>query len=331
VAFADALGPRRFLTELPALGGALIIWSLFAILAGPAFMGAQGAAAYLNAAAPLGIIAVVVALLMIGGEFDLSVGSTIGLCGMALMLLVVRAGWPFWTALPVIFALAGFVGFINGWLVVKTGLPSFLVTLAMLFVGRGLTIAGTRGLAGRTQLGGLGVADGSLAHTLFGSGLPGGLHVTTAWWIGLVLIAGWFLQRSRFGNWVFAVGGHADAARNAGVPVARVKITLFIATAMAAALVAVLQAVRYDGADALRGEAMEFRAIVAVVIGGTLLTGGYGTVLGAALGALIFGMVQQGIVLTGTDADWFQVLLGVLLLVAVLANHSLRKRLLGTA
>ena len=294
-------------------------------------MGAQGAAAYINAAAPLGIIAVAVALLMIGGEFDLSVGSTIGLCGMALMLLVVHAGWPFWAAVPVVFLLAAAIGFINGWLVVKTGLPSFVVTLAMLFVGRGLTIAGARGLTGRTQLGGLDVRAESFAHRLFGSDLPGGLHVAAAWWLGLVVIAGWYLQRTRFGNWVFAVGGHADAARNAGVPVARVKITLFIATAMAAALVAVLQAVRYDGADALRGEAMEFRAIVAVVIGGTLLTGGYGTVIGAGLGALIFGMVQQGIVLTGTDADWFQVLLGVLLLVAVLANHSVRKRLLGTA
>ena len=330
MAFADRLATRRILTELPALGGAVLIWALFAILAGPAFMGAQGAAAYLNAAAPLGIIVVAITLLMIAGEFDLSVGSTIGLCGMTLMLLVVHAHWPFWAALPLIFLLGAAVGFVNGWLVVTTGLPSFLVTLAMLFVGRGLTIAGTRMITGRTQLGGLAVPDGTLARTFFGSDLPGGMQVTVFWWLLLVLAAGWWLQRTRFGNWIFAVGGHADAARNAGVPVPRVKVTLFVAAGLAAALVAVLQAVRYDGADALRGEAMEFRAIVAVVIGVTLLTGGYGSVLGAALGALIFGMVQQGIVLTGTAADWFQVLLGVLLLVAVLANHSFRKRLVGS-
>jgi simple sugar transport system permease protein len=164
---------------------------------------------------------------------------------------------------------------------------------------------------------------------LFHRDLPGGIHVTVVWWLLLVVVGGWCLQRTRFGNWIFAVGGHSDAARNAGVPVPRVKVTLFIWTALAAALVAIIQAVRYDGADALRGESTEFRAIVAVVMGGTLLTGGFGSVLGAALGALIFGMVQQGIVLTGTDADWFQVLLGVLLLVAVLANHSVRKRLAG--
>jgi simple sugar transport system permease protein len=131
---------------------------------------------------------------------------------------------------------------------------------------------------------------------------------------------------TRFGNWIFAAGGGAEAARKMGVPVARVKITLFVVTAMAAGLVAVIQAVRFTGADALRGEQQEFRAIIAAVIGGTLLTGGYGSALGAVLGALIFGMVQQGIVITGVDADWFQVFLGVVLVGAVMVNNFVRRR-----
>ncbi len=319
------------LAELPALAGALLIWLLFAVLAGRSFTSADGLAAYLNAAAPIGILAVPVALLMMGGEFDLSIGSIIGLCSMTLLLLVTEAGWPLWAALLASATLAALVGLANGWIVVRTGLPSFLVTLAMMFVARGLTIAVTRLATGRTQLGGLQRADDAAwARALLGSDF-GNVQISVVWWLLLVALGSWCLLRTRFGNWILATGGAAEAARNAGVPVARVKIRLFVCTALAAALVAALQAVRYDGADALRGELQEFRAIVAVVIGGTLLTGGSGTVVGAALGALVFGMVQQGIVLTGADADWFQVLLGVLLLSAVLANHTLHKRLLARA
>jgi simple sugar transport system permease protein len=163
-----------------------------------------------------------------------------------------------------------------------------------------------------------------------GGDLVGPLQVSILWWIGLAALATWVLLRTRFGNWIFATGGAPEAARKLGVPVARVKIVLFILTALAACLVAVIQAVRFAGADALRGEQQEFRAIIAVVIGGTLLTGGYGSAVGAVLGALIFGTVQQGIVITGVDADWFQVFLGSLLVAAVLVNNFVRSRVAGT-
>jgi simple sugar transport system permease protein len=127
------------------------------------------------------------------------------------------------------------------------------------------------------------------------------------------------------------VGGSPDAARNAGVPVHRVKVSLFIATSLAAAFIGITQAVRFTGADALRGTGQEFNAIIAAVIGGTLLTGGYGSAIGAALGALVFGMVQQGIVITGADADWFQVFLGAMLIAAVLVNDWTRRRALSAA
>jgi simple sugar transport system permease protein len=286
----------------------------------------DGTAAVLNAAAPLGILAIAVALLMIAGEFDLSIGSIIGAAGMTVVLLTRHFDWPLWPAIGAAIALSLAIGFGNGLLVVRTGLPSFIVTLGTLFALRGLTIALSRQLTRRTQLGGLDQVPGyEAARILFASELYGPFLAPIAWWLGLAALATWILLRTRSGNWIFAAGGAPEAARKMGVPVARVKIALFMTTALAACLVAVSQAVRFTGADALRGEQQEFRAIIAAVIGGTLLTGGYGSAIGAVLGALIFGMVQQGIVITGVDADWFQVFLGAMLVAAVLVNSFIRR------
>ncbi len=316
--------------ELAAVGGAVLVWGVFALLAGDTFVSAAGTAAFLNTSAPLGILAVAVALLMISGEFDLSVGSVVGAAGMSLLLLTDHFGWTFWpaVALTVVFSLG--VGLANGYLVVRTGLPSFIVTLASLFVLRGLTIGTSRLLTGRTQLGGLREVEGyEGARLLFASTPIATIQAAVLWWLACGLLGIWLLRHTAFGNWILATGGGARAARNAGVPVDRVRILLFMGTALAACLVAVIQAVQFGGADALRGQTLEFRAIIAVVIGGTLLTGGYGSVLGAIFGALIFGMVQQGLVITGVDADWFQVFLGVMLLLAVLFNHAVRTRIVG--
>jgi simple sugar transport system permease protein len=133
-------------------------------------------------------------------------------------------------------------------------------------------------------------------------------------------------MRTRFGNWIFASGGEANAARNMGVPVARTKITLFIMTALAAALFATIQVLVTGSADTLRGNLKEFEAIIAVVIGGTLLTGGYGSAIGAMFGALIFGVVQMGIFYTGIDTDWFKLFMGAMMVIAVLFNSYVRAR-----
>ena len=324
---------RRLLArpDFTALVGAVLVWIVFAVAAGPAFRSLDATAAILNASAPLGILAVAVALLMIGGEFDLSVGSMIGLAGMTLMILTVELGWGLLPAVVATFALAAVLGAANGLLVVRTGLPSFIVTLGTLFIFRGLTIAGSRAVAGRTQIGGLDEVEGfGWAGALFGSTPVGPFRVSVLWWLGSAALGVWILRRTRWGNWIFGTGGSAEAARNLGVPVTRVKVGLFVTTALAAALVAVIQAVRFTGADALRGELQEFRAIIAVVIGGTLLTGGYGSATGAVVGALIFGMVRQGIVIAGVDADWFQVFLGGVLVAAVVLNDYIRRRAVRT-
>ena len=319
--------------ELAAVAGVVVVWVFFAVVAGDTgFLSLRGVATYLEVSAELGIIATAVALLMIGGEFDLSVGSVIGASGMLLTILCVQLGWSIYAAFVAVAAFAVAAGLFNGILVIRTGLPSFIVTLATLFVFRGATIGGTRLVTGRTQLGGLQEAAGyDVARSIFAGEIPlagTDFPVSIVWWLALAALATWILMRTPFGNWIFGTGGDVKAARSVGVPTNSVKVALFVATALCAALVGVMQAVAFSGADVLRGELREFHAIIVVVIGGTLLTGGYGSAIGAVFGALIFGMVRQGIVFSGVDADWFQVFLGGMLLLAVLVNHMVRKRIL---
>ncbi|MGE3799249.1 MAG: ABC transporter permease, partial [Thermomicrobiales bacterium] len=294
----------------------------------------RGTASYLEVGAELGILAVFVSLLMIGGEFDLSLGSTIGASGMIIALMSAQYGYNMWVGIGLGLVFAVLVGITNGVLVLKTGLPSFIVTLAMLFMIRGATTGMTLRITNRTQVGGLKDLPGyqsasnifGYEYRIFGASFSG----TIIWWLILTLIAGWVLLRTRFGNWVTGVGGNNQAARNVGVPVSLVKIILFIGTAVSAWLLATIQVISAGSADVLRGEFKEFYAIVAAVIGGTLLTGGYGSVIGAALGALIFGMVQQGIVYAGVDGQWFDFVLGAMLLSAVLVNRFVRMRAVST-
>jgi simple sugar transport system permease protein len=327
------------LLVLPGTGAVLItilIWIFFAIVAsGNNFVSMSATAAILNRAAPLGILAIAVALLMIGGEFDLSIGSIVGFASMAIMLFATESaaggyGWPLWLAVVMALIVSLVVGAANGLLVVSTRLPSFIVTLGSLFILRGLAIAITRQRTNRTQLGNLDeVAGFGFFDTLFGSDIRlfgASFDVAILWWVGLVVVATWILIRTEWGNWIFGTGGAEEAARNVGVPTSRVKIILFMATAFAGFLVALIQAVQFTGADALRGRLQEFNAIIAVVVGGTLLTGGYGSAVGALFGALAFATLQQGVIIWGVDADWFQVFVGGLLVVAVVFNNYIRQR-----
>src|ERR687896_1077203 len=318
---------RSWLTrpELAAIAGSILVFVFFAILAGDSgFLTLGGAASYLAVAAQLGIVSVPVAMLMIAGEFDLSVGSMVGAAGMIIAIAVSQYGWPLWAAVLLSFVVAFGVGFFNGYVVIRTGLPSFIVTLGMLFALRGLTIGFARLLTGRTQIG-LGDSGSVVMQTLF-AGSIGDFPVSIIWWFALAVLGTYVLQRTVFGNWIFGAGGDANAARNVGVPVSRVKITLFMCTAASAALLATIQVLDAASADVLRGTLLELQAIAAAVIGGVLLTGGYGSVIGALFGALIFGMVQQGIFFTGVSTDWFQVFVGVMLLIAVMFNNVIRRR-----
>lgn len=313
--------------ELGAVAGAVLVFVFFAVVAGDrGFLTSTGTISYLEVSAQLGILAVPVAMLMIAGEFDLSIGSMVAAAGILIAIPIAEFGWPLWAALLLAFAVSLVVGFLNGYLVIKTGLPSFIVTLASLFILRGATIGFTRLITGRTQVGGLRTeTDGTFLAAIL-AGEVAGIPVSIFWWLGLAALGTYILLRTTFGNWIFGTGGAPVAARNVGVPVDRVKIILFMATAASATLLAAITVLDAGSADVLRGELREFQAIIASVIGGVLLTGGYGSVIGPLFGALIFGMVSQGIFFTGVNTDWFQVFLGVMLLLAVIVNNFIRQR-----
>jgi simple sugar transport system permease protein len=322
---------RRLLNrpELGAVAGAILVWILFTILAGDrGFLTVAGTATYLEVAAQVGIVASAVALLMIAGEFDLSVGSMVGAASMIMAITIAEFGWPVWLAVTASFAFALAVGFLNGWIVTRTRLPSFIVTLGTLFILRGVTIGVTRTLTGRTQVPGVHAAtEGDLIKEIFTFQIAG-FDAVILWWLLLAAVATWVLMRTRFGNWIFGAGGSPVAARNVGVPVSRVKIILFMATAASAALLAVIQVLTFGSGDVLRGEQKEFEAIITAVIGGTLLTGGYGSAIGAVFGALTLGMTKQGLFFAGISSDWYLAFLGLLLLSAVLVNNWVRSRAL---
>jgi simple sugar transport system permease protein len=338
--------------EFAALAGAVMVFLVFGLAAGNSGMfNLDGVMNWSQVAAYLGIIAVGACLLMIAGEFDLSIGSMIGFAGMMVALPTMYFHVPI--ELSIVFAFVGsmLLGALNGYLVMRTRLPSFIVTLAFLFILRGLTLALSVMFADRTIISGVGdvAAQSWLAHTLFqgvafksvfvslghmglvkmldnGVPLVPGIPKVILWWFALAAVCAFTLAKTRTGNWIFAVGGDANAAKNVGVPVRRVKISLFVLTAFCSCLYAVLQVCDIGSAAADRGLQAEFEAIIAAVIGGTLLTGGYGSVIGACFGALIFGVVQIGITYTNIDSDWFRVFLGVMLLFAVLFNHYVRSR-----
>lgn len=343
--------------EFGAIAGTLLVVAIFLLAAGDSGMfSAEGTVNWGTVAGFLGIIAVGAALLMIAGEFDLSVGSMIGFAGMMVAIPILEWGWAPSAAVVFAFACAMALGWLNGWLVIKTGLPSFIVTLAFFFILRGLSLAVAVLLTGKTILSSSGdivlqeamladpvvsalfhghvltglfdslAAAGWMAARDDGTALAIGVPKVVVWWFLLTAAGAFVLARTRAGNWIFAVGGDANAAKNVGIPVARVKIGLFMFTAFCATLFAVLQVADAGSAAADRGLQKEFEAIIAAVIGGCLLTGGYGSVIGAAFGALIFGMVQIGIGYTSIDNNWYRVFLGVMLLAAVLFNNYIRRR-----
>ncbi|TME14123.1 MAG: ABC transporter permease [Chloroflexi bacterium] len=322
---------RRLLIrpETGAVVGSIAVWIFFAIVAGSSgFTSSRGTSSYLSVSAELAILAIPVALLMIGGEFDLSVGSTVGATGMVIAILSTQYGWNVWAAIVVALIFAVLIGMVNGYLVMRTRLPSFIVTLGTAYILYGMTAGLTTLLTGLTVVNGVDQAPGfSSAHAVFATALGGGQQypIEIIWALALVVLATWLLLGTSFGNWIFGVGGDANAARNIGVPVARVKILLFVGTALGACLLAIIQVMAFTNADVLRGQGLEFYAIVAAVVGGVLLTGGYGSAIGAMFGALVFGIVEEGIVFAGVDANWYKAVVGVILLLAVLLNSYVRK------
>jgi simple sugar transport system permease protein len=254
---------------------------------------------------------------MIGGQFDLSVGSVYGLSA-AVVILCVNAGVPGWLALPIVMAFGFGVGTINGLLVTRLGIHSLIITLGSLMFYRGVLLALTEGFPIR-----LGNPDPFLRALDFSwLGIPGPFF----WFLGLVVIFAFVLTSTRFGNWLYATGGSPEAARGMGVPAERVQILAFANSAMLACLAGYVSVARFSSVDALRGQGFELEVVLAVVVGGASLNGGYGSIVGAALGVLIIGMIQQGLILIGISVYWYQAGIGLLLILAAVVNQRVRIR-----
>jgi simple sugar transport system permease protein len=329
IAQRSTLGRLLARPETGALAGAIVIFLIFFIVA-PPFREPSSLATVLYVSSTYGIPAVAVALLMIGGEFDLSAGVAVTSSALVAAMLSYELSANMWVGIAVALVAALVIGFINGYLVVKTGIPSFLVTLGTFFMLRGLNLAVTKIVTGNVATNDVSDIQGfELGRKVFASTFTiggVGIRITLLWWVLFVVIATWVLLRTHIGNWIFAVGGSAPSSRAVGVPVNRVKIGLFMTVGFLAWFTGMHILFDFNTVQSGVGVGNEFIYIVAAVVGGCLLTGGYGSVIGAAIGALIFGMTNQGIVYAGWNPDWFYFFLGALLLGAILFNNFIRSR-----
>lgn len=282
-----------------------------------------GAASWVNYAARIGIVALPVGLLMISGEIDISIGAMIPAGAMTTAII---SGYY---ELPIIFGILGalglgvIVGTINGVLAVRTNVPTLIITLATLVGMQGVVLAGSKLLTGSASVP---LAAPDWAKTIFGQLMFGGSHqVVILWWVIFAIVFWFILHQSRFGNWIYAIGGDRESARNAGIPVDRMTILLFIGTATSASFVGMCHAMLFNSAQVSGGMNDIFNIIVSVVVGGVLLTGGFGSVPGIFVGTLTFAIVNKGIDFTAIDRNWSNLIIGVMLLVAVAMNESFRK------
>jgi simple sugar transport system permease protein len=315
--------------EVGALVGAIVLFIFFAAVS-PTFTQPNAFATVLYGSSTIGIMAVGVSLLMIGGEFDLSTGVAV----ISSALTASMFSWYFsmnvWVGVILALVVSLSIGFINGWILMKTKLPSFIVTLATFLMLTGLNLGLTRMIGGGVSSPSISNMDGyESAQAIFSSSVNiGGVDVknTVFIWIALVAIASWVLLRTKVGNWIFAVGGDANAARAVGVPVKATKIGLFMAVGFCGWILGMHNLFAFDAVQSGEGVGNEFLYIIAAVIGGCLLTGGYGSAVGGAIGAFIFGMANKGIVYAQWNPDWFKFFLGLMLLLATIVNLIVKRR-----
>lgn len=282
----------------------------------------MGAASWVNYAAGIGVVALFVALLMISGEIDISIGAMIPAGAMTSAIISGYFGLPMIFGVLGALAIGVAVGLLNGFLVTRTTVPSLIVTLGTLVAMQGIVLAGSKLLTGAASVP---LEAPAWAKTLFGNLLFGGNHqVVILWWLGLAVAVWFVMHETKYGNWIFAIGGDKVSARNAGIPVDRIKIFLFVGTATAASFVGMCNAIQFNSAQVSGGMGDIFNIIVSVVVGGVLLTGGFGSIAGVFIGTVTFAIVNKGIDFTNIDRNWSNLIIGIMLLVAVGLNETFR-------
>jgi len=324
----DRVQKRPFLSvllsrpEIGSLIGAIALFVLFLAVA-PTLRSSASLLTVLYSSSTIGIMAVSVALLMIGGEFDLSAGVAVTTASLTAATAAYQLHLNIWVGVLISLLVALAVGLFNGWLFIRTGLPSFIITLGSFFMLTGLNLGVTKVLSGGVSSPTISDMQGyGSAQAFFNYSLPigNGIRVPILFWIVLVVVATWVLLRTRVGNWIFAAGGDPVAARAVGVPVKAVKIGLFMSVGFTAWLLGMHNLFAFSNVQSGNGVGNELFYIIAAVVGGCLMTGGYGSAIGAAIGALIYGVVTNGIVYAGWNADWNKLFLGAMLVIATVVN-----------
>ena len=301
--------------------GLIIVYGVFAVLGGQVFLGAPGWSSWLNMAAEVGIVALPVGLLMIAGELDITVGAVLPASSLTVAIISGHYSLPIYLGIAGGLSVGLAVGFLNGLLVTWTGIPSLIITIGTMFGVMGLTLGFTILIAGST---GVFIVPDPLTKSIFGAALGGMFQVGIFWWAGFVVVIYYLLHVSPWGNWIFALGGSRESARNAGIPTQRLTIQLFMLSGFAAAFVGVTQVITFGSAQVAAGSSFIFNSIMCVVIGGVILTGGAGSVIGIVLGTMTFAIVNQGIFFSGLDPNFGSIIIGALLLAAVLSNDTFR-------
>ncbi|MDC9811197.1 ABC transporter permease [Rhizobium binxianense] len=308
--------------EAGAFLGLVGVLVFFVVFGSTKFLEPAGAASWLNVAANLGIIALPIGLLMIAGDLDISIGAMIPAGSMTVAVLSGYYDLPIWVGMLGALAFGLIVGLVNGYLVVHTAVPSLIVTLGTLFAVQGLMLGTSVLVTGTTSVA---LTADPWAKFLFGQFLAGSFQVIILWWGAITAIFIFFIHFSPYGNWIFAMGGDKVSARNAGIPTTRLTMVLFVLSAMSASFVGMCQAILFNSAQVSGGMTFIFNSIISVVVGGVLLTGGFGSVIGIFFGTITFAVVNQGIYFTTFDRNWSSLIIGVMLLVAVLMNNTFRQ------
>lgn len=308
--------------EAGAILSLIAVLGFFVVFGGVDLGTMLGAASWVNFAANLGIIALPMGLLMISGELDISIGAMIPAGSMTVAILSGYHGLPILVGILGALGLGVLVGLVNGILTVRTSVPSLIVTLGTLVAMQGVVLSASVLLTGNASVP---LTAPDWAKTIFGQLIGGSWQVIILWWLGLTALYYVVMHHTPVGNWIFAMGGDRESARNAGIPTDRLTIGLFVLSAVSATFVGVCGAILFNSAQVSGGMSFIFNAVVCVVVGGVLLTGGFGSVLGIFFGTLTFAVVSQGIHFTDLDRNWSSLIIGVMLLLAVLMNNAFRK------
>lgn len=318
----ESLGRLARLPETGSFIGMIVVYVFFAVLGGSVFRGAPGFSSFLNMASEVGIIALPVGLLMIAGELDISVGSVVPAASLTVAIISGHYGAPDIVGIVGGLGVGLLIGYVNGLLVTSTAIPSLIITIGTMFGVMGLTLGFTILIAGST---GVFIVPDPVTNALLGQSFGGMFQVSIVWWAVFIVVVYYVLHVSPKGNWIFALGGDRDSARNAGIPTRRLTIQLFMGSGFAAAFVGVTQVIAFKSAQVAAGQSFIFNSIMCVVIGGVLLTGGRGSVVGIVFGTITFAVVNQGIFFTSIPADVGSIIIGALLLAAVLTNDTFRQ------